>query len=464
MSILPGLLILVTFAIFAGLMMSRRMPALIALPCMAVVIACISGAFFDWPPLESIEKPSYFTKFVLAYLPSGVADWYKSLLQTHMPFFDFVAGTVITKGAARLAGTMMFAIFGAILSQLIMRAGIAQRIVGVAAEYAGDRKMLLAGLLTICTGVCFMAVTGLGAVIMIGSLVLPILIGAGLSAEFSACLMLFAITAGGMFNPVNIGFYTDVLKISQAEAQDYVLVYGLLMVLVVVAFFFIRGRAESKSYAWAASAPAVPPSRVPLLSLLTPILPIGLIIAFSFPVIPAFLVGIFYGALTTSPKQALKNITAASLEGLKDISPVIGLFIGIGMALNAMMADATQAVLKPFLEVILPQSPVSFFFFFAILAPLALYRGPLNFYGLGAGVAGLIMGAKLMPVLAVMASFFAVGQIQGVCDPTNTHNVWLATFTKSSTEKFLKITIPYVWLFVVLALGYAAFIDGVMSK
>jgi hypothetical protein len=71
---------------------------------------------------------------------------------------------------------------------------------------------------------------------------------------------------------------------------------------------------------------------------------------------------------------------------------------------------------------------------------------------------------KLMPPVAIMAAFFAVGQIQGVCDPTNTHNVWLATFTKSSTEKFLKSTIPYVWGFVVAALAYAALVDGVMNS
>jgi hypothetical protein len=63
-----------------------------------------------------------------------------------------------------------------------------------------------------------------------------------------------------------------------------------------------------------------------------------------------------------------------------------------------------------------------------------------------------------------MAAFLAVGQIQGVCDPTNTHNVWLATFSKSSTEKFLRMTLPYVWGFATAALAYSSMIDGVMQK
>ncbi len=84
--------------------------------------------------------------------------------------------------------------------------------------------------------------------------------------------------------------------------------------------------------------------------------------------------------------------------------------------------------------------------------------------GLGAGIAALILGAGLMPAVALMAAYFAVGQIQGVCDPTNTSNVSLATFTKSSTERFLKRTLPYVWGFVALALAYAAVGAGVMNR
>jgi len=298
---------------------------------------------------------------------------------------------------------------------------------------------------------------------MLGSLVLPILLGAGLSAEFSACLMLFAIALGGVFNPAILGFYVETLGIPMVVAKKYVLVYGGLLALATLVFFAVRGRQETSTYTWAVSAGPVVSKNVPLPALLTPIVPIVLIMLFNWEIIPAFVGGILYGALTTQPSRAISNVTAATLEGLKDIAPVIGLFIGIGMALNAMMADPTKAVMQPFLEAILPQSSMGFLVFFSVLAPLALYRGPLNFYGLGAGVAGLILGAKLMPAVAIMAAFFAVGQIQGVCDPTNTHNVWLATFTKTSTEKFLKATIPYVWGFVIAALSYSALIDGVMK-
>ena len=439
MSLIPGFLILATFAVFAVLMMTRRMPALIALPSMAVVIAVISGAFYDWSTVAPDAKPESFKNFLEIF--------------------------VLTEGAARLANLMIYAIFGAILSQVVMRTGIAQRIVSVAAEYAGDRKMLLAALLTVVVALCFTSVTGLGAVIMLGSLVLPILLGAGLSAEFSACLMLFAIALGGIFNPVNFGFYQETLNLDLALVKRYAAVYGTLLGLTTLAFFVIEGRKERSVHAWAVTAaPAPTHVNVPAAALLTPILPIGLILALHWEIVPAFLVGILYGAITVNYRTALQTVTAATLEGLKDISPVLGLFIGIGMALNAMAAEPTKVIMKPMLEGVLPQSPMGFLVFFILLAPLALYRGPLNFYGLGAGVAAILLGANLLPGVAIMAIFFAAGQIQGVCDPTNTSNVWLATFSKSSTERFLRLTLPYVWVFVAVALCWAAFVDGALAR
>lgn len=429
--VLPGILIILIFIVFAALMMTRKMPALLALPCMAVAIALTAGAFYDW---------------------------------TEGSLYEFVCITVLTEGSAKLATAMMYAVFGAILSQVVMRTGIAQRIIGVAAEYAGDRKMLLALLMTVVVAGCFTSVTGLGAVIMLGSLALPILVGAGLSANFSACLMLFAIAIGGVFNPAILGFYQDTLNLSLDVVKRYILVYGALLSIAALVFLIINGIKERRSFAWAAEIEEVEARKhVPLLALLTPILPIVLIMALDFPIIPAFIVGIVYGALTTDVRGSLNTVTAATLEGLKDISPVIGLFMGIGMALNAMMAEPTKAVMAPFLAAIIPTTKLGFVAFFAPLAPLALYRGPFNFFGLGAGIAGLILGAGLLPPVAILAAFLAVGQIQGVCDPTNTHNVWLAQFSKSSTEQFLKLTIPYVWAFVVVALIYAAFFGGALS-
>lgn len=445
-------------------MMTRRMPALLALPTLAVAIGVISGVAAGLPWWTPAATGATGATAAAAAPANG------SVLPATMR--EFIFAIILTKGASSLADAMMYGVFGAILSQLVMRQGIAQRIIRVAAEYAGDRKLLLAAAMTAAVALAFSSLGGLGAVIMVGSLVLPILIGSGLGATYAACLVLFAISIGGIFNPGNMGVYISLLKAGGAVADDaaglamvkgLALSFGSLLALATLAFLVVEGHRQGRRFAWAAmvdDAGSAP--RVPAPALLTPLVPIVLIMACDWEIIPAFLAAILYGGLTTQPARLIPNITAATLEGLKDISPVLGLFIGLGMALKAMMNPLTSQILSPFITAVLPTTPVGYVAFFTLLAPLTLYRGPLNLYGLGAGFTVLILGTKLLSPQAVVAAFMAVGQIQGVSDPTNTSNVWIAQFTHTSTEDLLKRTLPYVWAFVFLALVYATFGKGVV--
>ena len=100
MSFLPGILIIITFGVFAGLMMSRKMPALLALPCMAVVIAVISGGFYDWPvAAEPVVSKSIFGRVMMQI----VGDSWNSWLTENNAFIQFISETVLTAGAAKLA-------------------------------------------------------------------------------------------------------------------------------------------------------------------------------------------------------------------------------------------------------------------------------------------------------------------------------------------------------------------------
>lgn len=432
---LPAILILLVFAVAAGLMFTRKMPALLALPAMACLIAIISGVSAGLPWMAGKGEPSL-----------------TALL------FD----NVMTAGPAALVNTMVLAIFGSILSQVVMRQGIAQRIVRVAAEYAGDRKLLLAFLLTAAVAVNFASLTGLGPVIMLGSLVLPVMVGSGLSSTYSASLMLFGIAIGGMVNPANLQPYSDLLHLEPGVTLGYAVKLSCLFSVVAIAYLVIEGRKQTQRFSWAAPQD-FPGKQVPVYALFTPILPLVILLPFSYrPMVPAFCAAILYGCLSTEPRRLFANLTACMLKGLKEISPVLGLFMGIGMAYKAMTDPTTVAIMDPLIKAVVPTSPTGYVLFFTLLAPLTLYRGPLNLYGLGAGFMVLLANSKMLPPLAIMAAFLSTGQVQSVCDPTNTANVWMAQFLQDSTDKFLKSTLAYVWIFVLLALGYAVSM-GVMS-
>jgi hypothetical protein len=125
--------------------------------------------------------------------------------------------------------------------------------------------------------------------------------------------------------------------------------------------------------------------------------------------------------------------------------------IGIGMLYMAVTNPLVKEVLNPFMLQITPKSRIVYMIFFIILAPLSLYRGPLNLFGLGSGIAALIIGLNAIPALAVMGAFLAAERIQGVGDPTNTHNVWTANFVEIDVNIITKKLLPYLW--IIAAIG-----------
>ncbi len=52
----------------------------------------------------------------------------------------------------------------------------------------------------------------------------------------------------------------------------------------------------------------------------------------------------------------------------------------------------------------------------------------------------------------------AVGQIRGVCDPTNTVNVWMANELRVDVQAFMWRTIPYIWGMAVVGLVVSALV------
>ena len=185
----------------------------------------------------------------------------------------------------------------------------------------------------------------------------------------------------------------------------------------------------------------------------------------------ALILGILYGVITTwrTGVSTVQLLTKSAFDGVAAVGPALVLLIGIGMVLNATMSAEVSGIISPVLERIVPHAQsgtpamVHYILLFTILAPLALYRGPMNLYGMGAGLIGALK--PLMPAGALMAAFTATGMIQGVCDPTNTQNVWIANYTNTDVQDILKRTLPYMWILSILGLilGAVLYYGGVIK-
>jgi H+/gluconate symporter-like permease len=409
-------------------MVTQKMPALLALPSMAIVIAIIAG----------------------------------------MPL-NYILSNIIGAGAVRLQSAMAAAIFGAILAQIINKTGISESIVRTAAELGGDRPIIVALAITFAVALIFTSLGGLGSVIMVGTIVLPILISVGIEPVIAASLLLMGLNLGGLFNVMNYAFYQSALNLDMATIKSFALAFGIIAAVVLLLFIFINVPKKKTVTAWAMPTETQEEKpRASWYALLTPIIPVLLLFIWplifkdaegkpiQIDIISAMLIGILYGILTTRPREIKNLLTSSIIEGIKDVAPALGLMIGIGMLLLTVMDKTTAALISPIISKILPTSKIGYVLFFVILSPLALYRGPLNLWGLGSGVAALMISAGILPPQAIMGALIATGNIQGVCDPTNTHNVWTAYFTNTDTTTILKKTLPYMLIVVLLDIIYVA--------
>ncbi|MDZ7364111.1 MAG: hypothetical protein ONB46_25860 [candidate division KSB1 bacterium] len=544
---LVGFALIAVFLLFTALMFSKRISAMLALPIMALLLAMIANV-----PRQ----------YILQEILENCAD--------------------------PVIHALMATIFGGMLALLIKNQGIATVFMRMAAELGGDRPLPVAMSLLIATGILFTTLGGLGAVIMVGTIILPIMMSLGITPLTAAGVMLIGISMGGCLNISNWQLYISVLQVPLAQVQKFALVMAGLHLIVGLIFCAWSLRRSQLRRFWPAPSTTAPPDGPPQVrrfALLTPLVPLLLVVVPEmldaiqtdlalparldlpkWPIVPAFIAGLLFALLTanaegeialvsltilffniwlytkvapasfqahvgtetsafhaiiggtaaiilfliweifawidairmrrsrrwrfglltpfvalflhhilhwpplsgffigailalvvTARRDTVQTFTKSILESLETVAPAVILIIGIGMLLNAVKHDSIKAALQPFLLTLTPQSGILFVIIFTLLAPLSLYRGPLNIWGMGTGVGAILLTTGVMTPEAIMAMLIAVGAMQGVCDPTNTANVWTANFIRTDAVEILKKMLVYVWPMILAALTIAAF-------
>src|SRR5580698_10112991 len=231
---MPAALILLVFAFFAVLMYRRWMPALVAVPAMAILMSLAAG----------------------------------------VPFSKL--GGIVSGGSVQLAPVYVAVLFGALLGRVTIETGIARAIVNLAAEFGGERPFLLSLGFCAIVAVLFVSLSGLGGIIMVGSIVLPIMMTAGVPRTIAATLFLMGFALGFIFNIANWTFYTKYFGVAPHELVRYAIVLAIVDAIALVLYAAISFRRERGYATWAVRAGDDARPRVPAIALFTPLLPLVL--------------------------------------------------------------------------------------------------------------------------------------------------------------------------------------------
>ena len=454
-----GLALCAIFIAFAALMYTGKLPAIAALPLMAAGLFLTAAIFF--PNLaETFPGPRWL----------GVLKGFFTV--------------VISDGMGKMWHYMIAVILGAALAEQLKTSGAGKAIIRWASELGGDNPTVVSLVLMLVCALLFTSLGGLGAVIMVASIVLPVLLAIGVTAEAAGCIFLLGLCLGGLFNPVNWQFYITALQLETGQVTTFAIPLFFLFLIVSVVFVVLNTRRGRSSSFWAAAVSAGSEPQPGAAGLLTPLVPLAILLPFygwkmlltlgqmyrwgflsrfampqwDFPINAALLIGVLWGALfMPRPAQGrIQGLIKNIFDGVAATAPVAALIIGIGMIINVVWSPAVAYYMAPLINKIIPSSPVAYVLVFTALAPLALYRGPLNVWGMGIAMAGLMMTSGKLPAVAIMAMLMSVGQIQGVSDPTNTHNVWLAGYLGVDVQVFSRKTLGYMWILAVIGLCLSA--------
>lgn len=415
--------ILLVFFIMVGLMMTRKVPTIIALPVMAIAISFIAGVTF------MSSDPEKFT----------------------------IVKDVLEAGSMRMSTAISGLVFGAVFGKVLSKVGITETIIKKAAELAGDKALPIALVFLAVCSVIFAASNGLGMVILVGTIIIPIMISAGLSPMISGIILLLSSAIGVTFSVNTLAVYLDVLKLDLDVVTGYSWMVGLplIIVSVIMIIYYIQFQGKT-SKAWAMPNNARNGQQVRAIALISPIVPVALVFAFKVPLIASILIGIVVALVLSTPKNPIHVVSSAFVEGIQDVAGAMGLMIGIGMLLNAVMSSEVSAILQPAISLAIPKNQLMFVLIFGLLSPLAIYRGPLNVWGLGSGIISLLVASGMNPV-AAMVALRLDSNVQAVCDPTNSHNVWIADFTKTDVNEILKKTILWISVSTLIGLIISSF-------
>ena len=196
METLQIIVFIVIFLTMAAAMFTRKLPALLALPLMAFLIALIGGVSF------------------------------KDILSL-----------VVGKGVLRLHPAYVIAIFGSMLSVLMQKTKVAENLIKKGAELSGDNPWTIAVIFLALIALLFTSLGGLGAIIMVATIALPIMVSVGMGPLTVVGIFLFGLSMGGILNAGNWALYITVLDLEVVQIRTFALI--MFAILFITSLFYI---------------------------------------------------------------------------------------------------------------------------------------------------------------------------------------------------------------------------------
>lgn len=354
--------------------------------------------------------------------------------------------------------TIAIIVFGAWFGRMLVDTGIAGYIIKKTVELAGDKPLITTLLLSVVCALIFTSAFGVGSVMAIGMIVLPILFSLGIDKKTALGAYLLAVAAGMYLNIAYVSQFFAVFKNVKYDDNyiHFAVIATAVHIAVMIAFIvfnYLRAKQGGRARAWAAAAAPEIKESLGWYCVIVPFLPIIMVSFFKWQPIPSFLLGIFLGLLMTrnlsTYNLAVEKIQKTLYDGIADS----GLLIGMLYSVNIFQAAAQKVspILQNLLGGVIPTSPAVILIGACILAPLALFRGPLMIWGSGIALVSILQAMGVFSEKFLFALFLIppVAIVASAC-PTQSWTMWGLSYAKLEPKQYIKTNLPWAWIILVV--------------
>lgn len=363
---------------------------------------------------------------------------------------------VFEKSAETYGITAVVVIFGSWFGRVLVETGIAGSIIRKTVELGGDRPLITTILVSLVTAFIFTSTFGVGAVIAIGVIVLPILLSIGVPKNVAVSSFTMSVGAGMyvnivLFKQIQLFFPNVAYNGPYIKFGFIAMTIQLILIILMLSFNLRKGKIN---HAWAQFIESQSNNvNVPAISFIIPIIPVVMAIAFKWQPIPAMLLAIFLALLTTKKLLSWKIAEALIQKTLYDGVADVGLLLGMlfTLAMFGSAAGKNAHIFQVMLSPVMPKSVIIVAIAIGVLAPLALFRGPLMAWGAGSATIAILLGLNLfkMQLLLPLVYIPTISMAISTC-PTQSWNLWAINYTKISVKDFLKTGIAWAWIIVII--------------
>lgn len=388
---------------------------------------------------------------------------------------DDIQNTIIHGGATGYGATVVIMAFGAWFARIMMSTGIIEQIIRKVVELGGSRPLITLILLSIVTTLIFMGAYGIGPVMAVGMITIPIMLTLGIPKNLAIASLTIAVAAG---NYCAVGVWTQYSSVFPGVAYQgqffntALIACGIQLGLLIVYEIIRFGKSGSGKLqrTWAVAAPKAPEVAKPpagkkifFLAYFTPVVPVALCAFAGWQAVPSFIVAILWALVFTSNLLPWKKCVDTLLKSLQEGFTDIGLLLGMLIMINVFtkVAAAVAPFLGSYLQAFIPTNPIVIAAVVGILAPLALFRGPLMFWGVGAAIATIFVNmGEFSEIYSMFLIMIPSISMAFSCCLTQSWNMWAINHSKLESKEFLKATVPWQWMTTLVILIVTGLVIG----